>query len=133
MGVLLRGVIFVDSISASQTKVSAIENSVLMKFRLSTRVPPMARLRITHPPAFTKVQAAISTSAMVQTGDSIPRKAEKRHVGNMIEIVALEEMIPRATVLEVTVSLGNPSISPPLDENIWRFETAHRVNAEREW
>lgn len=120
----LLGVIYVDSIIPSRTKVSTSENRVTLFVRLSTTVQPRAQLVIRHPPQFLKDVSLASQKRGIETKEpAIPRKAIKTHENNRILIELAEDSLVRDTVLEITVTLSNPPISPAEEYNIWQFET----------
>jgi len=119
----LLGVINVLSIIPSKSKVSTNENKVTVTLQLSTKVPPRARLKITHPEAFIQDTSQAGRLPAVETGENIPRKSQKDHKDNIITVDLLEESFQRGINLEITIILVNPGISPPGADNIWRFET----------
>merc|ERR1719424_1450769 len=51
-GIALMGVIFMDSLIPSDTKIGVVANRVTITIRLTNAVPAKARLRIIHPKAF---------------------------------------------------------------------------------
>eukprot|EP00397_Hematodinium_sp_SG-2012_P000370 GEMP01000370.1.p1 GENE.GEMP01000370.1~~GEMP01000370.1.p1 ORF type:complete len:1837 (+),score=326.54 GEMP01000370.1:129-5513(+) len=122
-GYKLLGVISVKSIVPSKSKVSTNENKVTIVLRLDNTVPPRARIKITHPPAFLKDESRQGFFQSVETGKTIPRKAAKSHQDGVIIVELLEESFPQASDLTISVTLTNPDISPPAVENIWKFQT----------
>jgi hypothetical protein len=123
-GFELLGVIYVDLMQPSRTKVSTSENRVTLFVRLSTTVQPRAQLVIRHPEQFVKDVSLASQKRGIETKEpAIPRKAIKTHENNRILIELAEDSLVRDTTLEITVTLSNPPISPAEEYNIWKFET----------
>jgi len=123
-GISLMGVIYVDSIKPSDTKIAVVENRVKITLRLTMQVQPRALLRITHPTAFMRNANAAFEGALIECGVNFPRSVDKRTSLNIIELEAIEEAFPADLPLDVTVSLSNPEISPPNLQNIWTFQTS---------
>jgi hypothetical protein len=125
-GFALMGVIRVEEIVAQVTRVSTQENRVTIKLKLTNPAPARSLLRIIHPEQFNQVSsgstgsAGFGTSTSVQTGNEIPRKAVKRHNGNVVELELTEDEFKAKVLLQITITLANPFISPPESENIWR-------------
>eukprot|EP00933_Yihiella_yeosuensis_P044196 TRINITY_DN39290_c0_g1_i1.p1 TRINITY_DN39290_c0_g1~~TRINITY_DN39290_c0_g1_i1.p1 ORF type:complete len:1135 (-),score=188.56 TRINITY_DN39290_c0_g1_i1:127-3045(-) len=121
-GVDLIGIIQLLSIVPSNAKVGSIENYVTITIRLDTPCDPRAILRITHPHDFTRGANAAFSGPAVSTGITFPRQIEKRQSLNVIELEAIEEVLPAKTNLVVTIGLSNPPITPRRAANIWTLE-----------
>lgn len=95
---------------------------------------PPCRLVITFPSEFAPDGA---TSGEVSTGGGFPSTVEWRYAeehgdsisselrlsDNQLLIESQDEPLRREVELVLTMTVSNPSISPPDDLNIWRFET----------
>ncbi|CAE8590604.1 unnamed protein product [Polarella glacialis] len=121
-GTQLIGIIAVDSIVPSSTKVGSIENYVTITLRLTTPCEPRAVLRITHPMDYMRGANAAFSGPAVSTGVTFPRQLEIRQSQNVIELEAIEETIVAGTALTLTLGMSNPQITPPRQDNIWTFE-----------
>jgi len=53
---------------------------------------------------------------------------EKRQTLNIIEIEAVEEVLPAGVPLEIRLGLSNPQISPTQMGNVWTFEAMSRAS-----
>eukprot|EP00930_Biecheleria_cincta_P055124 TRINITY_DN41486_c0_g1_i1.p1 TRINITY_DN41486_c0_g1~~TRINITY_DN41486_c0_g1_i1.p1 ORF type:complete len:2351 (-),score=301.60 TRINITY_DN41486_c0_g1_i1:61-7113(-) len=121
-GVTLIGIINVDSIVPSNTKVGSIENYVTVTLRLTTQCDPRAVLRITHPMQYLRGANAAFSGPAIATGYTFPQQIERRQSLNVIELEAIEESYPANTPLVLTLGLSNPRITPRRAENVWTFE-----------
>jgi len=121
-GVLLIGIIAVDSIIPSNTKVDSIENYVTITLRLTTQCDPRAILRITHPRDYQRGANAAFSGPVISTGYTFPQQIEKRQSLNVIELESIEESLPANTPLVLILGLGNPPITPRRADNVWTFE-----------
>lgn len=127
-GLNLMGIVYVDSVSPSDTKVGSIENYVLLTIRLTRQCDPPATLRIEHPIQYMRNANAAFQGSGIQTGSTFPRMTEKRQTMNVIEILAVEEMLPAGVPLEIRLGLSNPVISPTQKDNIWSFRAFSRAS-----
>jgi len=123
-GIQLMGVIFMDSLIPSDTKIGVVENRVRITIRLANTVPAKARLKIIHPEAFMRNANAAFEGALITLGVNFPRSVEKTTTRNHIVLEALDEAFAAAVPLEIDVGLSNPAISPASAINIWSFETS---------
>lgn len=121
-GVSLIGIVSVDSIVPSNTKVSSIENYVTVTLRLATQCDPRAILRIKFPVEYMRGENAAFSGPAIQTGFTFPQQVERRQSLNTIELEAIEEGYPADIPLVVILGLSNPEISPTRVNNIWTFE-----------
>jgi hypothetical protein len=123
-GIDLMGVIFMNSLVPSDTKIGVVENRVTITIRLTNAVPAKARLTIVHPEAFMRNANAAFEGALITLGTNFPRSVEKTTTQNMIVLEALDEAFAAGKDLMIDVGLSNPTISPPSAINIWSFETS---------
>jgi len=121
-GVSLIGIVLVDSLVPSNTKVSSIENYVTVTLRLTTQCDPRAILRITFPQEYMRGENAAFSGPAIQTGYTFPQQVERRQSLNVVELEAIEEAYPANVPLVVILGLSNPEISPTRANNVWTFE-----------
>eukprot|EP00931_Biecheleriopsis_adriatica_P064212 TRINITY_DN39027_c0_g1_i1.p1 TRINITY_DN39027_c0_g1~~TRINITY_DN39027_c0_g1_i1.p1 ORF type:complete len:2314 (+),score=334.39 TRINITY_DN39027_c0_g1_i1:107-7048(+) len=121
-GVSLIGIVAVDSIVSSNTKVGSIENYVTVTLRLSTPCDPRAILRITYPMDYMRGANAAFSGPAVSTGFTFPQQIEKRLSLNVVELEAIEETLPAGIPLVLTLGISNPPITPRRADNVWTFE-----------
>lgn len=123
-GIFLMGVIYMDSLIPSDTKIGVVENRVKITLRLSNAVPAKARLKIIHPKAFMRNANAAFEGAVITLGTNFPRSVEKTTAQNHILLEALDEAFKANVPLIINVGLSNFKISPASAINIWSFETS---------
>ncbi|CAK9070289.1 unnamed protein product [Durusdinium trenchii] len=121
-GVSLIGIVLVDSIVPSNTKVSSIENYVTVTLRLTTPCDPRAILRISFPSEYMRGENAAFSGPAIQTGYTFPQQVERRQSLNVVELEAIEEGYPANVPLVIILGLSNPEISPTRQRNVWTFE-----------
>jgi len=123
-GVQLMGVIFMDSLIPTDTKIGVVENRVKITLRLAVAVPAKAKLKITHPLAFMRNANAAFEGALITLGVNFPRSVEKLTQQNHIILEAPDEALPANVPLLIDVGITNPDQSPASTDNIWQFEAS---------
>jgi len=131
-GVSLIGIVSVDSLVPSNTKVSSIENYVTVTLRLTTQCDPRAILRITFPTEYMRGENAAFSGPAIQTGYTFPQQVERRQSLNVVELEAIEEGYPANIPLVVILGLSNPEISPTRARNVWTFEAMSLSSGQEE-
>lgn len=123
-GIDLMGVVFMNTLVPSDTKIGVVENRVKITIRLTNAVPAKARLKIIHPSAFMRNANAAFSGALITLGTNFPRSVEKTTTQNQILLEALDEAFAASVDLVIDVGLSNPAISPKSSINVWSFETS---------
>ena len=118
----LYGVVLVDSISPSSTKVSSSNNVVKLTFRLARALPAPASVAIQFPIVFSQ---NIQMIMAVTTSGAFPASTEWTLDGlHTVRIVCPNDGLLAMEPLVVSLVLANPAISPSESVNMWAISAS---------